>query len=92
MKEQKVKLMSMLATAVNSLHQVDKIVPAVQDLGRRHVGYGVTAKHYKPVGEALLWTLEKGLGEAFTPEVKEAWTTTYITLQSVMLDAAAETV
>ena len=59
--------MGMMATAVNNLHQVEKIVPAVQDLGRRHVDYGVTTKHYKPVGEALIWTLEKGLGDAFTP-------------------------
>src|SRR5262245_55422115 len=56
LKEQKKKLMGMLATAVASLHQVEKIVPAVQDLGRRHGGYGVTAAHYEPVGEALIWT------------------------------------
>lgn len=88
--EQKKKLMSMIATAVNNLHQVETIVPAVQDLGRRHVNYGVTADHYKPVGEALIWTLEKGLGDAFTPDVKTAWLATYTTLQSVMTAAAAE--
>lgn len=88
--EQKKKLMMMIATAVNNLHQVETIVPAVQDLGRRHVNYGVTADHYKPVGEALIWTLEKGLGDAFTPDVKSAWVTTYTTLQSVMTAAAAE--
>jgi len=88
--EQKKKLMGMLATAVSNLHQVEKIVPAVQDLGRRHSGYGVTADHYKPVGEALLWTLEKGLGPAFTPQVKEAWTGAYTTLASVMTEAAAK--
>ncbi len=88
--EQKKKLMQMIATAVNNLHQVETIVPAVQDLGRRHVNYGVTADHYKPVGEALIWTLEKGLGDAFTPDVKAAWVTTYTTLQSVMTAAAAE--
>lgn len=88
--EQKKKLMMMIATAVNNLHQVETIVPAVQDLGRRHVGYGVTADHYKPVGEALIWTLEKGLGDAFTPDVKAAWVETYVTLQGVMTAAAAE--
>jgi hemoglobin-like flavoprotein len=88
--EQKKKLMGMIATAVNNLHQVETIVPAVQDLGRRHVNYGVTADHYKPVGEALIWTLEKGLGDAFTPDVKAAWLATYTTLQSVMTAAAAE--
>ena len=86
---QKKKLMGMLATAVTNLHQVEKIVPAVQDLGRRHVGYGVTGAHYKPVGEALIWTLDKGLGDAFTPEVKGAWVAAYTTLTGVMPDAAA---
>lgn len=87
---QKDKLMGMIGTAVNNLHQVETIIPAVQDLGRRHVAYGVTAAHYKPVGEALIWTLEKGLGDKFTPDVKEAWVTTYTTLEGVMTDAAAE--
>lgn len=92
MSQQKMKLMSMLGTAVNNLHQVEKIIPAVQDLGRKHVGYGVTSDQYKPVGEALIWTLEKGLGDAFTPEVKEAWLVTYTTLEKVMTDAASEVV
>jgi len=90
MSEQKKKLMSMIGTAVNNLHQVEKIIPAVQELGRKHVSYGVTADQYKPVGEALIWTLEKGLGAAFTPEVKDAWITTYTTLEGVMTKAAAE--
>ncbi|MEO1281941.1 MAG: globin family protein [Pseudomonadota bacterium] len=72
MSEQKSKLMTMLGTAVGNLHQIDTIVPAVQDLGRKHVGYGVTAEQYKPVGEALIHTLETGLGDDFTPEVKDA--------------------
>ncbi len=87
--EQKKKLMQMIATAVTNLHQVEKIISAVEDLGRRHVGYGVTAKHYEPVGAALLWTLEQGLGADFTPPVKAAWTETYMTLAGVMQKAAA---
>lgn len=90
LKEQKKKLIGMLATAVTNLHQVDKIIPAVEDLGRRHVNYGVTSKHYEPVGTALLWTLEKGLGDHFTPPLKAAWTETYLTLAGVMQTAAAE--
>lgn len=86
---QKEKLMSMIATAVTNLHQVEKIVPAVQDLGRRHVSYGVTASHYKPVGEALIWTLDKGLGADFTQQVKDAWVAAYTTLATVMTEAAA---
>jgi hemoglobin-like flavoprotein len=67
-----------------------RLVPVVQDLGRRHVGYGVKDEHYATVGTALLWTLEKGLGDAFTTEVKEAWTTVYTLLATTMKNAAAE--
>lgn len=87
MKEQKIKLMSMLGTAVTNLHKLDTILPAVKALGERHKGYGVTAAHYAPVGAALLWTLEKGLGADFTPEVKAAWTETYTALAGVMTSA-----
>src|SRR5260370_40356496 len=66
---QKQKLMQMIATAVTNLHQLQTIIPAVQELGKRHVGYGVTDEHYEPVGAALLWTLEQGLGAAFIPPV-----------------------
>ncbi len=78
----------MLATAVTNLHRVE-MIPAVEDLGRRHAGYGVTAKHYEPVGAALLWTLEQGLGADFSPPVKAAWTETYMTVAGVMQKAAA---
>jgi hemoglobin-like flavoprotein len=87
--EQKKKLMQMLATAVTNLHQVEKILPAVEELGRRHVSYGVTERHFEPVGAALLWTLEQGLGPAFTPPVKAAWTETFLTVAGVMTKAAA---
>ena len=90
LREQKKKLIGMLATAVTNLHQVDTIIPAVEELGKRHVGYGVTPKHYEPVGTALLWTLEQGLGDAFTPPLKEAWTEAYVTLAGVMQSAAAK--
>ncbi|GJM02647.1 MAG: hemoglobin [Rhodomicrobium sp.] len=87
---QRDKLMKMLSTAVTNLHQVELIIPAVEDLGRRHVDYGVVDEHYDTVGSALLWTLEQGLKDDFTPEVKEAWTETYTTLAGVMKAAAAE--
>jgi nitric oxide dioxygenase len=82
--------MTMLGTAVAGLNRLDTLMPAVQALGRRHAGYGVKAQHYASVGSALLWTLEKGLGEAFTPEVKDAWATTYIVLSTTMMNAANE--
>lgn len=89
MKEQGRKLMAMINTAVNGLNNLEAIVPAVQQLGKRHVGYGVTDEHYDTVAAALLWTLEKGLGDAFTPDVKKAWTDTYVLLATTMKEAAA---
>ncbi|PIW28116.1 MAG: hemin receptor [Rhodospirillales bacterium CG15_BIG_FIL_POST_REV_8_21_14_020_66_15] len=90
MSEQKKKLMQMIGVAVTNLHQVETIAGAVQDLGRRHVGYGVRDEHYDIVGGALLWTLGKGLGDAFTADVESAWAEAYGLLASVMKDAAAE--
>ena len=87
-KEQGAKLMSMIGTAVNGLDNLDSIVPAVQNLGKNHVKYGVEESHYDTVGGALLYTLEKGLGDDFTPDVKDAWTEVYNTLATVMKDAA----
>jgi hemoglobin-like flavoprotein len=88
LKPQIQKLMAMIATAVGGLTKLEAIVPAVQDLGRRHVGYGVTDAHYDTVGTALLWTLEQGLGADFTPKTKEAWTVCYGLLSATMEDAA----
>ena len=87
MAEQKKKLMAMLGTAVTNLHKLDTILPVVKELGKRHKTYGVTADQYAPVGAALLWTLEKGLGSDFTPETKAAWTEVYTALAGVMTTA-----
>jgi hemoglobin-like flavoprotein len=86
--EQKRKLMAMICTAVGNLHQVEKIVPVVQDLGRRHATYGVKVSHYQSVGDALIWTLGKGLGSGFSDSVKDAWIAAYSTLATVMSGAA----
>ena len=86
--EQGKKLMAALAMVVGGLRDLPAILPAVQDLARRHNGYGVEDRHYQSVGEALLWTLEQGLGVAYTAEVREAWTTAYITLAGAMTTAA----
>jgi hemoglobin-like flavoprotein len=88
--EQKRKLIQMIATAVGGLNNLDKLVPAVKALGARHSGYGVTASHYAIVGEALLWTLEHGLGEGFTPEVRSAWVKVYGVLAATMQAGAEE--
>lgn len=90
MAEQRKKLMQMLTAAVKGLDRLDQLVPVVQTLGRRHAIYGVTDAHYDTVAAALLWTLEKGLGRAFTPETREAWVTVYSLLATTMKNAARE--
>ena len=88
MQEQGRKLMQIIGHCVAGLDQLDGLVPVVRELGRKHVGYGVTDGDYASVGSALLWTLEQGLGPAFTPDVKAAWAAVYQVLASTMRTAA----
>jgi nitric oxide dioxygenase len=88
LKAQGQKLMASIGFVVAGLDRLDEIVPQVEVLAQRHVGYGAQEAHYAVVGETLLWTLEQGLGEAFTPEVKEAWTEAYALLSGAMIAAA----
>ena len=90
LKEQERKLMATLALAVEGLRQPGQIIRVVQDLGRRHAGYGVKAEYYDIVGEALLWALAQGLGAEFTTPVRRAWEEAYTFLSEIMKDAAAE--
>ena len=86
--EQRKKLMQMITAAVKGLDRLEQLVPVVEDLGRRHAAYGVQDRHYETVGQALLWTLEMGLGSAFTPETKGAWAAVYGLLATTMKNAA----
>lgn len=88
MSEQGKKLMGTLAVVVNGLKDLEPIIPVAQNLAIRHVDYGVQVEHYGPVGAALIWTLEQGLGDAFDADTKAAWLTAYGTLSGVMIDAA----
>jgi hemoglobin-like flavoprotein len=83
-------LMSMIGAAVAGLRNLETLAPVVRQLGARHVGYGVRTEHYATVGSALLWTLGEGLGEKFTPEVREAWAAAYDLLSEVMQLGAME--
>lgn len=86
--EQRKKLMMTLAVVVNGLSNLETILPAASALAKRHVGYGAKPENYPVVGAALLWTLEKGLGDAWTPEVAAAWIAAYGTLSSYMIAEA----
>lgn len=88
MKEQGRKLMTTLGVVVTGLTRLETVLPAASALAKQHVSYGVKAEHYPIVGGALLWTLEKGLGDAWTPELASAWTTAYGTLSGYMISEA----
>lgn len=90
MEAQGKKLMRMFAEIVRVLDQPDALITEVADLGRRHAHYGVQDYEYESVGTALLWTLERGLGSDFTPEVRSAWTEAYLLLAVVLRRAAAQ--
>ena len=85
---QKRSLMAMLQLAVEQLDRLDELVPVVEQLGARHTDYGVQPAHYDTVGSALLWTLEQGLGTAFTPPVRQAWESVYNLLATAMQTGA----
>ena len=88
MEEQRGKLMATLSAVIGGLTNLPLILPAASALARRHVSYGARAEHYPVVGAALLWTLEKGLGEGWTPDVADAWKAAYATLSGFMISEA----
>ena len=90
MTAQGAKLMAALGGIVGSLDHLERILPALRQLGRRHGAYGVQPEHYATVGEALIWTLEQGLGAEFTREMRRAWTDAYGRLAWAMVAAAEE--
>lgn len=90
MKQQGRKLMDMLALVVVNLRNIERVLPGVRAVGKRHAGYRVQDEQYNTVGAALLWTLEYCLGKAFTAEVRDAWTAAYTVVATTMKEAAAE--
>lgn len=87
MRAQGQKLMQMIGAAIGKLDELETLVPILQGLGRRHAGYGVEPAHYATVGAALLQTLSQGLGEAFTPDTRQAWTQVYGVMAETMMQA-----
>jgi hemoglobin-like flavoprotein len=89
-KEQSRKLVAIISFAVKKLNNLSEVISDVQALGRRHGKYGVQPSHYVIVADSLLWTLEKGLGDKWNEEIREAWTKLYSTLAEIMINAAKE--
>jgi hemoglobin-like flavoprotein len=90
MSQQYNKLIDMITIIVIRLDHLDLLTGDIAAMAQRHTGYGVKPEHYTAVGESLLWTLEKGLGKDWTPEVKDAWVTCYGLLASIMIAASAQ--
>jgi hemoglobin-like flavoprotein len=88
MRTQGAMLMATLVAVVDSLDRLPEVLPVARQLAIRHVAWGVKAAHYDSVGAALLATLEKGLGDAFTPALKQAWAEAYASLAAAMKEAA----
>jgi nitric oxide dioxygenase len=88
MAEQRDKLMATLAAVVAGLGNMENILPVASALAKRHVDYGVRPEHYKPVGSALLWTLERGLGEGWSSDLAAAWSAAYGTVSRYMISEA----
>ena len=90
MHKQRARLAQVLSAVVDGLDDIERLLPQIEALGRRHVGYGATAKHYDSVGEALLWTLRRGLGDAWSEAAEAAWSDAYGLVSSVMQNAGTE--
>ena len=88
--EQSKKLLTMLSYVIAKLDKLEDIIDEVKKLAQRHNKYGVKDEHYSAVGTALLWTLQKGLGEYWNDDVRVAWTEIYITLSGAMIAAQKE--
>src|SRR5262245_44300872 len=83
------KLIDAMSIIIGNLNRPDRIVPGIRALGRRHAAYGVESRHYATFAEALMWTLDHGLGDALTPDARRAWTDAYELLATTMQEAAA---
>ena len=92
LEDQFLRLLHVL-TEVAALHErPEDLVRTAAELGRRHVGYGVTDAHYQAVEEALLAVIDRAPEACPTPEVRRAWRETYELVSGIMRRAAARAV
>ena len=82
--------MPLIADAVGLLGEIDKLLPTLRGLGRRHAELGLAPAHYFSIGVALVWTLEDTLGAEFTPAHRKAWSTAYALMADAMIESAQE--
>ena len=86
---QRGKLAAALAIVVHHADNLSSVAPALEDMGRRHVGYGVTDAHYDSVGRALIQAIAEFHGQSFTPAIRDAWAAAYGAVASTMKAGAA---
>ena len=87
MREQGRKLMGTLALIVDSIDQLEQLLPSVRELGVRHANYRVEEHHYATLADALLWTLAQTAGPSFNAAARAAWTKAYGILAETMIEA-----
>jgi hemoglobin-like flavoprotein len=89
MERQNLKLMDMIAAIVGAIENRDIFRSIIYNTGREHARFGARREHFVAFGEALIWGMEHQFGEAFTPEIKAAWTALYDAVQRDMIAGAA---
>ena len=66
-------LIAALKLVIANLDNPDKLVPVLQEMGKRHKGYGAEPEHYSAVAETLLSVMKEIAGKAWTKQVHQAW-------------------
>ena len=88
MAEQKKKLLASLQLVVENLRRPETLVPALENLGANHVGYGAKEEHYPAVGATLLKSLAEIAGDAWNDSLDSAWSEAYEAISGYMLQGA----
>ncbi len=85
--KQQVKLLAALKLVIGNLRNPETLIKTLTELGVRHQAYGIEAAHYEAVAETLLSVLQEFAGDAWTDDVKTAWSDALTIIATVMLDA-----
>ena len=84
------KFTSMLASVIGLIERQSMFTSIIEDLGRRHARYGVAETDYEAVGRALMWSLERGLANEFTSEVRSDWLALFENVRDIMIRASRQ--
>jgi len=90
MEQQYKKLIDMLSVVISRLDNISELAHDIKALAVRHESYGVKPQHYRAAGNALLWTLKRGLGNDWNNDLYEAWMAAYTKLSEAMIAAVRQ--